>query len=118
MFRLLLGELRKLGCTIVYADFNQIIMCTGKHSLDSTYSYVESLSASLAQRDLFKHVILHPEAAPGSSSPYWHSLAFHDLYNLGGITGTEAVERNSQVRAPPAVRNGTQDRARRGVSAP
>lgn len=46
VFRLLLAELRKLGCTIVYADFNQILLCTGKHSVPSaqvTHTHIRTL---------------------------------------------------------------------------
>ena len=78
MFRLLLAELRKLGCTVVYADFNQILLCTGKHSVPSAQGYVESLRATIRSRDLFKWLELAPEQT-------WLSLLYRDPYNHGGI---------------------------------
>jgi DNA polymerase epsilon subunit 1 len=80
VFRLLLAELRKLGCTIVYADFNQILLCTGKHSVESAQGYVESLRATIRSRDLFKWIEMSPEQT-------WHSLLYRDPYNHGGIVG-------------------------------
>lgn len=48
-------------------------------------------------------MLLNPEAARGSSSPYWHSLVFHDLYNLGGMTGTESVEKRLGTQSQGAL---------------
>ena len=78
VFRMLLGEMRKLGATIVFADFSRIIVCTGKHSLDSALGYVDSLAATVKAKDLFQWIDLTPARS-------WHSLLFMDEYNFGGL---------------------------------
>ncbi|KAL5974611.1 hypothetical protein ACLOJK_031281 [Asimina triloba] len=61
VFALLLAEFRKLGASIVFADFSKIILDTGKSDLD-----------------LFEWIELEP-------LHFWHSLLFMDQYNFGGI---------------------------------
>jgi hypothetical protein len=75
---MLLTEMRKLGCTIVFADFNRIIICTGKHGLDSAMGYVQSLISTLQSKEMFKWMELKPFRV-------WHTLVFMDMYNFAGL---------------------------------
>lgn len=50
VFALLLAELRKLGATIVFADFSKIIIDTGKYDLVSAQAYCDCLLKTLQTR--------------------------------------------------------------------
>ncbi|KAK3232982.1 hypothetical protein CYMTET_56694, partial [Cymbomonas tetramitiformis] len=85
LFKVLLAEMVKLGCTIVYADFSQITICTGKRSMPAALSYVECLLEALRGRELFPWIELEP-------CRHWHSLLFKDLYNMGGVVQPTAED--------------------------
>lgn len=78
VFALLLAEFRKLGATIIYADFSRIIIDTGKGNVIAAQGYCEYLLKTLQSRELFEWIELEPQR-------YWHSLLFMDQYNYGGI---------------------------------
>ncbi|XP_010557398.1 PREDICTED: DNA polymerase epsilon catalytic subunit A [Tarenaya hassleriana] len=78
VFALLLAEFRKLGATIIYADFSKVIIDTGKFDLSAAKAYCESLLKAVQSRDLFEWIELEP-------LNFWHSLLFMDQYNYGGI---------------------------------
>jgi DNA polymerase epsilon subunit 1 len=50
VFALLLAELRKLGATIVFADFSRIIIATGKTNVQAAEGYCEYLVKTLQTR--------------------------------------------------------------------
>ncbi|MED6160431.1 DNA polymerase epsilon catalytic subunit A [Stylosanthes scabra] len=78
VFALLLAEFRKLGATIVFANFSKIIIDTGKYDLDAAKAYCDSLLRTIQSRDLFEWIELEP-------LQFWRSLLFMDQYNYGGI---------------------------------
>ncbi|XP_047319798.1 DNA polymerase epsilon catalytic subunit A-like isoform X2 [Impatiens glandulifera] len=84
VFALLLVEFRKLGATIIFANFTKIIIDTGKSDLSGAKAYCESLLKTLKTRELFEWIELDP-------MQYWHSLLFMDQYNYGGIQAGKAL---------------------------
>ncbi|KHN21127.1 DNA polymerase epsilon catalytic subunit A [Glycine soja] len=92
VFALLLAEFRKLGATIVFANFSKIIIDTGKYDLSRAKAYCDSLLRTIQSRDLFEWIELEP-------LQFWCSLLFMDQYNYGGIPtkSDEAVNNESQV---------------------
>ncbi|KAK7262191.1 hypothetical protein RJT34_29753 [Clitoria ternatea] len=78
VFALLLAEFRKLGATIVFANFSKIIIDTGKYDLSTAKAYCDSLLRTIQSRDLFEWIELEP-------LQFWYSLLFMDQYNFGGI---------------------------------
>ncbi|XP_075636199.1 DNA polymerase epsilon catalytic subunit A-like [Castanea sativa] len=78
VFALLLAEFRKLGATIIFANFSKVIIDTGKFDLSAAKAYCDSLLKTLQKRDLFEWIELEP-------MNFWHSLLFMDQYNYGGI---------------------------------
>ncbi|XP_010242612.1 PREDICTED: DNA polymerase epsilon catalytic subunit A-like [Nelumbo nucifera] len=78
VFALLLAEFRKLGATIVFADFSKIIIDTGKTDLSAARAYCDCILKTLQTRDLFEWIEFEP-------LHFWHSLLFMDQYNYGGI---------------------------------
>lgn len=43
-FARLISEFKRLGSTVVYGNFNRIILCTKKRSIDNAISYVEYIT--------------------------------------------------------------------------
>ncbi|KAF7120543.1 hypothetical protein RHSIM_Rhsim13G0107600 [Rhododendron simsii] len=78
VFALLLAEFRKLGATIVFANFSKVIIDTGKSDLYAAKAYCDNLLKTLQTRDLFEWIELEPVQ-------FWHSLLFMDQFNYGGI---------------------------------
>lgn len=50
VFALLLAELRKLGATIIFANFSKVIIDTGKFDLSAAKAYCDSLLKTLQTR--------------------------------------------------------------------
>ncbi|OWM73679.1 hypothetical protein CDL15_Pgr026779 [Punica granatum] len=78
VFALLLAELRKLGASIIFANFSKVIIDTGKYDISAARAYSDSLVKTLQNRDLFEWIELEPVQ-------FWHSLLYMDQYNYGGI---------------------------------
>ncbi|PIA58925.1 hypothetical protein AQUCO_00400052v1 [Aquilegia coerulea] len=78
VFAMLLAEIRRLGATVVFANFSKVIIDTGKADLSAAQAYCDCLLKTLQTRDLFEWIELEPQH-------FWHSLLFMDQYNYGGI---------------------------------
>ncbi|KAK6247338.1 hypothetical protein QUC31_018903 [Theobroma cacao] len=90
VFALLLAEFRKLGATIIFADFSKVIIDTGKYDISAAKAYSDSLLQALQNRELFEWIELEP-------IHFWHSLLFMDQYNYGGILA--GSDENSQDKS-------------------
>ncbi|OMO89101.1 hypothetical protein COLO4_19937 [Corchorus olitorius] len=92
VFALLLAEFRKLGATIIFADFSKVIIDTGKYDISAAKAYSHSLLKALQNRELFEWIELEP-------IHFWHSLLFMDQYNYGGILAgsDENLQHKSEV---------------------
>ncbi|GMY19276.1 DNA polymerase epsilon catalytic subunit A-like isoform X3 [Fagus crenata] len=71
VFALLLADFRKLGATIIFANFSKVIIDTGKFDLSAAKAYCDSLLKTLQNRDLFEWIELEP-------LNFCHSLLFMD----------------------------------------
>ncbi|XP_071730284.1 DNA polymerase epsilon catalytic subunit A-like [Rutidosis leptorrhynchoides] len=94
VFALLLAEFRKLGATIIFANFSRIILDTGKSDLFAAQAYCDSLLKTIQSRDLFEWIELEP-------MQFWHSLLFMDQYNFGAIQGISSDETNDSTYTVP-----------------
>ncbi|KAF6166038.1 hypothetical protein GIB67_012935 [Kingdonia uniflora] len=103
VFALLLAEFRKLGATIVFADFSKIIIDTGKSDLSAAQAYCDCLLKTLQTRDLFEWIELDP-------LHFWHSLLFMDQYNYGGIRARDNGSSSLDTAEPPS--NGVENESR------
>lgn len=50
VFALLLTDLRRLGATIIFADFSKIVIDTGKFDLSAAKAYCDSLLTAVGNR--------------------------------------------------------------------
>ncbi|GJP47493.1 hypothetical protein CLOM_g6680 [Closterium sp. NIES-68] len=89
LFALLLAELRRLGATVVYADFSRVIVATSRRSLPTAMAYVDYLVTAVNSRDAFE--LLHLE-----KQRVWHSLLFLDKFNFGGIVDGSQLQQQQQ----------------------
>jgi DNA polymerase epsilon subunit 1 len=87
LFMQLIGEFKRLGSSIVYADFNRIIVCTKKKRLEDASAYVEFILRSIQSRDLFHSIRIEPTAN-------WEYLLWMDQANYGGV----------RVKLPPSLK--------------
>lgn len=56
VFALLLAEFRKLGATIIFANFSRIILDTGKSDLFAAQAYCDSLLKTIQGRLVVLHL--------------------------------------------------------------
>ncbi|XP_042499556.1 DNA polymerase epsilon catalytic subunit A-like isoform X2 [Macadamia integrifolia] len=94
VFALSLAEFRKLGATIIFADFSKVIIDTGKTDLSAAQAYCDSLLKTLQTRDLFEWIEFEP-------LHFWHSLLFMDQYNYGGIQAKPHGGNSVNISKPP-----------------
>ena len=79
MFLQLIGEFRRLGSTIVYADFSKIVVCTKKKSMSDASAYIEFILNSIKSRELFHSVTMEATGC-------WEYLWWLDQANYGGMS--------------------------------
>ncbi|CAH2294920.1 DNA polymerase epsilon catalytic subunit A [Pelobates cultripes] len=80
LFLQLVAEFKRLGSSVVYANFNRIILCTKKRRVEDAVAYVEYITQSIHSRELFHSLTI-------SFSRCWEFLLWMDPANYGGIKG-------------------------------
>ncbi|XP_019956457.2 DNA polymerase epsilon catalytic subunit A [Paralichthys olivaceus] len=80
VFLQLVAEFKRLGSTVVYGNFNRIILCTKKRRTDDAIGYVEYITNSIHSREIFHSLSL-------SFSRCWEFLMWMDPANYGGVKG-------------------------------
>lgn len=78
VFVRLVEEFRRLGCTIVFADFNHLIISTNQRSLEAATGYMDYVVNTVQSNPLFSRITLQ-------ATKYWSSLLFMDRVNYGGV---------------------------------
>lgn len=78
VFLQLLGELKRLGATVVFANFNRIILTTNKHSREHAAAYAAFLVKTVKAKSLFSWLEIEPAA-------YWETLHWMDDANFAGV---------------------------------
>lgn len=71
------AEFRRLGSTVIYADFGQILLLTSK-APGNAAAYATYITAAVMSNELFKHIQLHTDR-------YYDFLLYLDSANQGGI---------------------------------
>ncbi|XP_067406281.1 DNA polymerase epsilon catalytic subunit A [Emydura macquarii macquarii] len=81
LFLQLVAEFKRLGSSVVYANFNRIILCTKKQRIEDAMAYVEYITNSIHSKEIFHSLTI-------SFSRCWQFLLWMDPANYGGIKGT------------------------------
>jgi DNA polymerase epsilon subunit 1 len=88
-FLQLVGRFRSLGATVVYANFQKIIISCGKPTRSRALAYSRYLMDTICDRPLFKYLNLDPTSV-------WANLLFMDNANYGGVKLTESIDMNQE----------------------
>ncbi|KAI4820988.1 hypothetical protein KUCAC02_028941 [Chaenocephalus aceratus] len=80
VFLQLVSEFKRLGSTVVYGNFNRIMLCTKKRRIDDAISYVEYITNSIHSREIFHSLSI-------SFSRCWEFLMWMDPSNFSGVKG-------------------------------
>ena len=80
MFLQIIAEFQRLGAEIIYADFNRIILNSGKKNIVDAISYVEYIVQSIRNKELFHSINLTYQQC-------WEHLLWMDTANFGGPKG-------------------------------
>ncbi|XP_048641832.1 DNA polymerase epsilon catalytic subunit A isoform X2 [Marmota marmota marmota] len=80
LFLQLVAEFQRLGSSVVYANFNRIILCTRKRRIEDAIAYVKYITNSIHSKELFHSLTI-------SFSRCWEFLLWMDPSNYGGIKG-------------------------------
>ncbi|EMP24874.1 DNA polymerase epsilon catalytic subunit A [Chelonia mydas] len=100
LFLQLVAEFKRLGSSVVYANFNRIILCTKKRRIEDAIAYVEYITNSIHSKEIFHSLTI-------SFSRCWEFLLWMDPANYGGIKG----------RVPSSVPSGETDTSKRQAGA-
>lgn len=52
----LIAEFKTLGCMVVFANFNKIIVCTRKRSVSDALGYIEFVVQTIRNKELFHSI--------------------------------------------------------------
>nr|XP_033811806.1 DNA polymerase epsilon catalytic subunit A [Geotrypetes seraphini] len=80
LFLQLVAEFKRLGSSVIYANFNRIILCTKKRRIEDAIAYVDYITKSIHSREIFHSLTI-------SLSRCWEFLLWMDPANYGGIKG-------------------------------
>ncbi|KAF7265187.1 hypothetical protein GWI33_021380 [Rhynchophorus ferrugineus] len=85
LFLQLVAELKRLGCVIIYANFNKIVLCTKKNNVEDAVANVEFVVNSIRNKELFHSIDI-------SYNQCWEHLVWLDPANYCGIKGKTQQE--------------------------
>ncbi|XP_053674267.1 DNA polymerase epsilon catalytic subunit 1 [Anopheles nili] len=85
LFLQIVAEFRRMKAEIIYADFNRIVIDTGKRTIVDAISYTDFVVQNIRNRELFHSVSLSFHQA-------WEFLLWIDPTNYGGIKGNVPKE--------------------------
>ncbi|XP_019487455.1 PREDICTED: DNA polymerase epsilon catalytic subunit A [Hipposideros armiger] len=99
LFLQLIAEFKRLGSSVIYANFNRIILCTRKRRVEDAIAYVEYITSSIHSKEIFHSLTI-------SFSRCWEFLLWMDPSNYGGIKGN----------VPSGIHCGQQDSQKEGTT--
>ncbi|XP_055677958.1 DNA polymerase epsilon catalytic subunit 1 [Lutzomyia longipalpis] len=89
-FLQLLAEFQRLGATIIFADFNRIIINTGKESPIEAINYTDYICQNIRNKEMFHGLHLAFQQS-------WKYLLWIDNFNFGGIRIAPATDGESDA---------------------
>ncbi|XP_050295840.1 DNA polymerase epsilon catalytic subunit 1 [Anthonomus grandis grandis] len=85
LFFQLVAEFKRLGCMIIYANFNKIVVCTKKKTVSDGLNSVEFIVKTIRNKELFHSIEI-------SYRRCWECLVWVDPANYGGMLGKAPQE--------------------------
>ncbi|XP_066147109.1 DNA polymerase epsilon catalytic subunit 1 [Euwallacea fornicatus] len=89
LFLQLVAEFKRLGCIIVYANFNKIVVCTKKNYVADGLASVEFVVNSIRNKELFHSVEI-------SYKRCWEYLVWLDPANYAGVVGKPPEQEDTE----------------------
>uniref|UniRef100_A0A673NRS3 DNA polymerase epsilon catalytic subunit n=1 Tax=Sinocyclocheilus rhinocerous TaxID=307959 RepID=A0A673NRS3_9TELE len=80
IFLQLVAEFKRLGSSVIYGNFNRLILCTKKRRIDDAIAYVEYITNSIHSKEIFHSLSI-------TFSRCWEFLLWMDPANCGGVKG-------------------------------
>lgn len=93
-FLQLLAEFKRLGTTIIYADYTRIFLLTSKPDAGSAFAFARYLLTAAKSQELFQRINFEV-------THFWNYLAWMDIANYGGVKVTSD---EAGSLAPPSTR--------------
>ncbi|KAI8635918.1 hypothetical protein BD408DRAFT_448821 [Parasitella parasitica] len=90
VFMQLVAEFKRLGATIVFANFHKIVLTTSKETIESALPYFQYLYRSIQHKQVFEVLELNPTI-------YWNVLVWMDEKNYAGVMASENEEQTPVV---------------------
>ncbi len=78
LFMQLVAEFKRLGAIVVHAEFNRVIICTKKRSVEDAIAYVDYVTSTIRSKELFHSIDMKMTQA-------WDFLLWCDPSNFGGV---------------------------------
>ncbi|SZF01166.1 unnamed protein product [Blumeria hordei] len=88
-FQQLMNDFRKVGCHVIFASPNRLLLQTTKSEVGNAYSYSQYILKSIKARSLFHFLDLEVKE-------YWNYLVWYDEYNYGGKACSEVSHAPTQ----------------------
>ncbi len=88
VFWRLIERFRKADLTVVYADFNRMIVATKAQRVELAQHRVRTLLDAIKQDNLFAWLDLAPAASGAEYESAWSTLVFYDIANYCGVPAT------------------------------
>lgn len=112
LFLQLVAEFKRLGCKIVYANFNKIVICSTKNNVEDAIANIKFVVASIRNKELFHSLEI-------TFSDCWKQLVWLDTANHGGIQAElpDNIQNDSEQIDPEANEDGDQDEEKEVPSA-
>ncbi|TSU24182.1 DNA polymerase epsilon catalytic subunit A [Bagarius yarrelli] len=89
IFLQLVAEFKRLGSSVVYGNFNRMILSTKKRRIDDAIAYVEYITNSIHSREIFHSLSI-------TFSRCWEFLLWMDPANYGGVKGKSGTNKRKQ----------------------
>ncbi|KAL5628387.1 hypothetical protein BROUX41_003135 [Berkeleyomyces rouxiae] len=84
-FQQLMGDFRKVGCQVIFANSSRLILQTTKQDVETAYAFGQYITKSIKTQPLFHFIDL-------DIKEYWDYLVWYDEYNYGGVGCDEVTE--------------------------
>lgn len=78
LFKRIVHELKKLGANLVYANFQRIVIDTGKHGQASAKEYIDFILDALSSKELFRYLQIQ-------TKQFYEQLVWLDPDNWSGL---------------------------------
>lgn len=88
-FQQLMGDFRRVGSQVVFANANRLILQTTKAEVSNAFAYSQYIIKSIKSKPLFHFIDLEIKE-------YWDYLVWYDEFNYGGKACQNVIEADEQ----------------------